>query len=351
MLGAIAGALGEARRPRLAQLAHHAQSLGPADLILFQGSKGRGAKVVPAAPSIKPVLQLNPFPVTLRPQNYADPLSSANPGGSLAALWAFRQLVDPVPVFGPFYAASLASTESVYRQIAKGARMVGDNPFVASVIAEAQRAVAEAQAYTNLDRTAGSWLPVQPMPGDWSMARDAYDDLAIDLSGPDAGNGAFTLLGDAHTDLKLHIGGSRGRGLGVSGAGGGARSQALGPGTTMREVKMKYLTVSLGRPWLNAMLFSTGGWTLAGQAPGFCSSGDPSQNAGILPLIPTELLVAVEVQVDGDWGAADKPLLAAAQAGDHSLAVGPFPIGRESHDNSIHVIGWISSFVPRSPQA
>jgi hypothetical protein len=355
MFGAVAQALGQASPP---QKSLRAQALYRD---VMQGSAG-SAGAAPAwagAELAKPVLQLNPFPVTLRPQDYANPLSSGNPGGDLASLWAFRQLVDPVPGFSPYYAASMASTESVYRLIAGGASLIAANAFVASVIADARRALAAAQAYPNLDHTPGSWLPVFATPGDWSTATEAYSDLQIDLSGADSGNGAFTVLGQSHPDLSLNIGAPAGPGFAGTrgvfsaagvGLGGLARSQAVGPGTSLRGVKMKYQTISLGRPWLSALLFSLGGWTLAGQPPGFCSSGDLVHNPGILPLIPSELLVATEVEVDGAWGAADKPWVDAAHAGTSSLAVGPFPVGQAARGTSIHVIGWVSSFVPRSPQ-
>lgn len=345
MFAAVSQALGQAIPPHKALRGH----------ALYRDVMQGSVAVLAGFEAAKPVLQLNPFPVTLRPHDYANALSSGNPGGDLAALWAFRQLVDPVPEFSTYYAASMASTESVYRLIAGGASLVSANPFVASVIADARRAVAAAQTYPNLDHTPGSWLPVLATPGDWSTATEAYSDLEIDLSGPDSGNGAFTVLGQSHTDLSLNIGaashpGSAGtRGI-FSAAGGLTRSQAVGPGTSLRGVKMKYQTISLGRPWLSAMLFSLGGWTLAGQPPGFCSSGDLVHNPGILPLIPSELLVATEVEVDGAWGAADKPWVDAAQAGTSSLAVGPFPVGQAARGASIHVIGWVSSFVPRSPQ-
>ncbi|MDP3085894.1 MAG: hypothetical protein Q8N44_19680, partial [Rubrivivax sp.] len=261
-------------------------------------------RAMPAARS-KPVLQLNAFPVSLRPQDYANPLSTLNPGGSLQALWALRQLVDPVPEFTRFYAASPTSTESAYRQIALGASAATADAFVQQTVHEAQRALGAAQGYANMDQSLGSWLPVQATPADWSTATDRYADLSIDLTQPDALNSAFTLLGGKATDLQW-----------LTDGGAGNWSAQAGAASRPRAVHLKYLMISLARPWYNAMLFQTAGWGLSGQPPGFCSSGCVDSNNGVLPMVPTGLLLGTNVQIDGEWAAADRPLLAAARAGD-----------------------------------
>lgn len=286
----------------------------------------------------KPVLQLNAFPVSLRPQDYANALSTQNPGGSLQALWALRQLVDPVPDFARYYAASGASTESAYRQIAQGARVATDDPFAQQTVAESQRILGAAHGYANMDQSLGNWLPVQATPGDWSSALGRYADLSIDLTQPAALASAFTLLGSTSDDLQW-----------LANAPGGRWKPQTATASRPQAVHLKYMMVTLSRSWYNALLFQVAGWGLAGQAPGFCSSGATDANGGILPLLPTAMLLATEVQIEGAWAAADQPLVAAARAGDAGLALGPFAVAPAAATPSIQVIGWISGVVPFSP--
>jgi hypothetical protein len=67
-----------------------------------------------------------------------------------------------------------------------------------------------------------------------------------------------------------------------------------------------YLMVSLTRPWFNAVIFNTLGWSLLGQAPGFCSSGSAVINTGVLPMVPTGVILGTEIQINASvWAAAD----------------------------------------------
>ena len=62
----------------------------------------------------RPVLQLNALPMTLSPKTYENAHSSVNPNGSFTSLYAFSQLVNPVPSFTEYYSASLNTISSVY---------------------------------------------------------------------------------------------------------------------------------------------------------------------------------------------------------------------------------------------
>jgi hypothetical protein len=296
--------------------------------------------------TMKPVLQLNAFPVALSAHTYANALSTDNPNGSLAALWAFRQLIDPVPDMSQYYAASTGSTESVYRLIAQGAAVAGSSPpatFATQVILDAQKQIAAAKGYANMDGTVGSWLPVQAVPEDWCSALNNYSNLTVDLAADqldaNSSSGPYTVLGSSADNLQWHLG-----------AGSALRAQALSPSSLPSSVQMKYLMVSLTRPWFNPVLFKTLGWELPGQSPGFCSSGTAQNNPGVLPIVPTGLILGTQIQINAStWGAPDQQLIQAAQAGGPPLALGPFPVLPKAAPPTVHVIGWISSITPLSP--
>ena len=95
-------------------------------------SAAAGANAVAAIS--KPILQLNSVPITIDPSKFSNPLSNSNPQGSITSLWAFRELVDPVPSFTPYYSPSGSSTETNYSLVANNAMIGKPNPFSSSVI-------------------------------------------------------------------------------------------------------------------------------------------------------------------------------------------------------------------------
>ena len=100
----------------------------------------------------KPILQLNRFPVTLDADRYQNARSGRNPGGDLRSLFAFHQLVDPVPAYTRSYSPSAGSTEQIYESLLNGASVDGDSPFSAGVLSEA-KALFESEKFAKLDGT------------------------------------------------------------------------------------------------------------------------------------------------------------------------------------------------------
>lgn len=305
------------------------QELGAAGELRAKATSFAGAKL--------PVLQFVPFPITLEPSQYRDALSDSNPGGSLVALAALRALVDPVPSFARDYNASASSTEQVYGLVVGSASAATDQPFVRSLIEDARRAFQQ-ETHPNLDGTPGVWRGVQAVPHDWWDVAQAerFRELRIDLDQAAQGNDApFVQIGGPRV-LSWSLG-------------SGALSVALDPETRIHALKMKYLLVSLRRPWLNPLLFETAGWQLSGQPEGYCSSGDLVDNAGVFPLLTTGMLVAREVSVEADWGAADQSLLASSRSSRAPLCLGPLTVRKGGADPSLQVVAFVSSLIPYAP--
>jgi len=288
----------------------------------------------------KPLLQFVPLPVTLDVARYRGALSTSHPDGDARAAYAFAQLVDPLPSWGETYNAGLGSTEKIYGQLVRGAQASTDNAFAQQVCREA-RLQYEKAARGKMDGTPDDWRPVEAVPADWTELEvpGRYRELSVDLQANLEGESPFALPGEQ-------------RALGLA-LGGGA-AVALDPATRLKSLKLRYLLVQLRRPWLSSLLFETSGWRLMGQKDGYCSSGTLEANAGVLPLLPTAVLLATDVTLEASWGPNDEKLLAVSRARNAAASLGPLPLGCHAADvagRSVQVMAWLSTVVPLSPKA
>lgn len=293
---------------------------------------------VPGSHAALPILQLNRFPVSIDTVTFQKALSARNPGGDQRPLFAFRQLVDPVPTFTRSYAASAGSTEQIYAELLDGASVNGESAFPAGVLSKA-RAVFESEKFANLDGSHGVWRPVYAVPEDWCTAGpERFRSIDIDLDALGTPQSAFAMIGEAeHPTLRV---------------GSNDAKRAINtPAARVHSVRVEYLLVGLRRPWLDPMLFDTSEWFLSGQDAGFCSTGKLSGNRGVLPLIPTGLLLGRNVDVTADWSAAETLMLSKANSAGDPVSLGPFLLSATGDAGStLHIIGWTSVLVPFSPK-
>jgi hypothetical protein len=266
---------------------------------------------------------------------YANARSSSNPAGDLRPLFAFRSLVDPLPAFAQYYSPIGSSTEQIYGEVLTGAFTPEADAFAARLLGGARKEFEEIY-FANMDGTPGKWRPVYAFPEDWYdfSHADRFHELDIDLGGPDHPDGAYDLIGGS-APLRLSVGGQAG-------------GKPLDPGTTIRSLRMKYMLVSFQRPWLSRLMFQSAGWRLKGQPAGFCSSGELNANAGILPLLPSGMLLAKDVSLNADWGGTDRELFASATSAGRSVSLGPFALG--GSQSGAQLIAWTSSLTPFSPR-
>lgn len=302
----------------------------------------RKRAMLPAAAPPATVLQLSAAPTPLDPAVFANMLTPANPTGDQRPLWRFRNLVDPVPAFRREYVPSGLSTEAVYGNVLAGLQVGPDAAYARAVAANALRAF-DAEAFPSLDGLPGTWRPVYPDPSDWTRLGDStlYQDLAVDLTREDGdGDAAYAAVGqDQGSALSWRV--------------AGHAPTPLDPFSRVERVTCKALVVQLQRPWLDLGLFSAGAWTLPGQPAGYVSSGSLQQNDGVLPLLPTSLVVAHSVRIEGAWGQVDAARIATAPAG--GLSLGPFVVPpQDAGEGALaspapQVMGWVSALVPRAP--
>lgn len=293
-----------------------------------------------AATDQRPILQLNALPMTLQPSAYANPHSSANPGGSYSTLNAFSELADSVPVFSEYYSPSLHTVSAVYNNLLRGASVKPDASYASTVIANASQNVASG-GFSNLDGTPGLWYPVYAMPGDWYDTADPgrFSEITLDLSGDGKDDsGPYRILDGSKNDIAANL-------IRI----GKGDSVQIDPASALKTVTLKYLEVQLNRPWLDFEVFNLGGWFIGGLDAGYFSDGSIDNNQGVMPLITTSLLVAIHVDLAADWSAKDQQFIDDTRRQGDSVAVGPFAInGAASSD--LHVIGWVSRLVPLAPQ-
>lgn len=289
-------------------------------------------------PSHKPVLQFGLIPVALDLKRYADARSNSRPDGELRPLVAFRDLVDPLPSFTRFYAPSGMSTERLYESILEGATLGSNNPFATRLLADA-KAQFDANAFANMDGTAGRWRPVYAVPEDWhDLSIDGrFQNLSIDLTDQGDGGGPYAMIGNPAP-------------LGLSVDGPATITKSPDPGTTIHSFRMKYLLVSFNRPWFRYELFQAGGWLLSQQGSGYCSSGDLHANPGVFPLLPTGMLLGKDVALDVTWGKTDQALLSSAPSPGAQISLGPFRLNLSAPATDVQIVAWTSSLVPFSPR-
>ena len=127
---------------------------------------------------------------------------------------------------------------------------------------------------------------------------------------------------------------------------------------------MKVLRVDFYRPWLNPEILNLKGWKINGVEKGYFSSGKLDENDGVMPLMPTSMIVGTEVKLAGNLEKEDQDLVKASMMQNKTVAVGPFVLSSPLHSatlrnesdttsiesTNIHVIGFISNLVPFAPQ-
>ena len=122
--------------------------------------------------------------------------------------------------------------------------------------------------------------------------------------------------------------------------------RGVDPATRLHMLSMKCLLVTLQRPWLNHMLFEIGGWRLPEQPRGFCSSGALDENGGVIPLLPTAVLLATDVGLDATWSKADREFIEREGKSPGSVSLGPFPLGPSASTSSLQAVAWINALTP-----
>ncbi len=329
----------------------------------------------------KPVFQLSYFPLAIDPSDYANPQSNTNPNGSYLTLYAFHQLVDPIPAFARYYSPTNASIERIYGNLVNGASVVPGSEYTRQIISSAQEAFSHSKL-SNLSGIPGTWHPDYATPEDWwdTNQINRFRTINIDLENLGSEDSPYTILngGQGGDELSWRIGNLQNSSSEV---------KTVARNTKLKSLSFKCLEVIIRRTaWLDYQVFQTQGWYLQGQLRGFCSTGTTNNNTGVIPLLTTSFIVAIDVEIAADWAATDRQILDMAVRGDRLISFGSFALssgrlsissppivepllpntsGSRYHPsfkanlknvNTItspawQIVAWISNLVPLSPQS
>src|SRR5205823_2427442 len=120
------------------------------------------------------------------------------------------------------------------------------------------------------------------------------------------------------------------------------------------QIALKYLRVTIQRPWMDPMLFHLKGWSLDGVDAGAMSNGSTDNNPGFFPLLPIAFVAVKGVQISGNWSPDDKAFAAQASVGGNAAAFGPLALSGGTAGQSafqgctltvpgMQILAWIST--------
>lgn len=316
---------------------------GGGDRVLsFDAPRGTaGAVAIKGLRAPAPILQLNAIPVSIDLAKFRDAYSSDNPGGDFESAYRFRNLCNAIPIFRRNFDPSGHYVEAVWRNIAFGAN--GTTAYARHLLNTAQADIDGAEM-ANLGGIPKPWLPVEAAPSNWTELVADAPEILLDLGGDDS-SGDYALIGEAEA-------------LAWTGMAGDIGSKVVPIEGKVQRIRLRALRVDVTRSWLDLQLFAIGGWQIEGMSGGFFSSGTQRDNSGIFPLLPTALVIASDITVEGDWSRSDRALISQHAAEGRALGLGPFPVvasepaaGGVLKARLAHVIGSISALVPYAPQA
>jgi hypothetical protein len=210
-----------------------------------------------------------------------------------------------------------------------------------------------------------TYRPAQALPGNWFApgAADQWTDITISSGSlHTAENSDFS---------KISSGGSASWGLWQVGGSFDKEDshQSTSKDTENLEVSFKYARVDILRPWLNMLLFSTGGWDLgsARKKDGISNGTKNQPNGNPFPLLPTSFIAVRNVKISAKWGHEDSSLITSKLKAGSSFGWGPFKVsgsyekgeskksfnsefdGTSITNNGLQILGWVCTVVPACP--
>ncbi len=233
------------------------------------------------------------------------------------------------------------------------------NNAISNAIAQAQQTM-KTSALVSSTGT-GSWYLAYATPTNWADKDTALANMTqLSIS-------TSNLSQSASSSFSQWGGGlSAGWGLWTIGANAGGSSSSQTEQTTSTDFTMtaNIEVVRIYRPWYDPTLFQMQDWFVNGFQAGGISDG---KGNGVLPLVPTALIVARNFQLTGSFSEKDKSIIQSAVNGGASVGWGPFQIGGSYSNSSsqekvnatfdgttltvpgMQVIGYVNAITPACP--
>jgi hypothetical protein len=232
------------------------------------------------------------------------------------------------------------------------------NDALRSVIEDSQKLVSGQYL---LPSVAGGppWLPSYAVPDNW---------YSTDLKGSKIKlTSNYTNKTESKSAHEYSVGVSASWGLfhGSGEVGGEHGNEQSHVDSQNFTLEAELITVSIQRPWFNPLILSMKDWWVTGLGKEGVSDG---KLRGMLPLLPTQFVVARDVAITADFSEEDKSKITNAVKAKASGGWGPFSLntsyGHSSSDiketakfdggtlriPGQQLIAWVSTIIPPSPQ-
>jgi hypothetical protein len=301
--------------------------------------------------SLKPILQISEVPELIELKDYENSYSLSNQNGSYTNLQNFSRLTNAIPEFTEYYWASSLSLDQLYKTLVQNAAASPDAGAVASVISDARQAFEKA-AISSMDGSGISWHPCYADPDNWYSSDATLLDLDIDFTNEETmKDKGFAFIGGGSeavpTSLNVQTAAAK-------------NFYTIGN----KHIKIKYQIVHIQRPWLDTQRFSLSNWSVPGFPVAYYSSGSLEGNMGKMALIPTAFILIHQVVMSGEMKDEEQCALEEGINASANVSLGPIQISSGSDSSSLkttvkdgvvevnghQILGWISEFVPLSPQ-
>lgn len=222
--------------------------------------------------------------------------------------------------------------------------------------------------FSNMRLTSGDGLnefrPSYAIPSNWydTEADNTWTSIKVDSK---------SLKTEEHSDFsKFSIGNNSDYGLWSFGASVNkdAENKTKHSLAENLTVSFDFLRVTISRPWMNALLFNLGGWSIPqSKGIGSISNGTREQAGPDMPLLTTSFIVARNVKITGDWTESEKSDVSNSLNGNTSIGWGPFALkgsfansskdkkssatfdGKTISAPGMQIIAWVNTVVPLSP--
>lgn len=299
----------------------------------------------------KPLIQMAAFPMSLEIEKYINPYSPSSPKGSYISAYSFRDLVNSVPKFSKYYTPGSNTIEKIYGNMLKGVKVPEEFSSISSTFADAKQ-LFEQSKLAAMDGIPSNWWLANANPNNWASKiqdKAKLPELIIDMNNLSGSfNNKFSII-DGSNPVELKIKDKDSKAL---------NRQRLSNKSSLEVIRFKYIWVNITRDWLDTEVFNMSNWYIPGFNRGYYSNGKAAQNNGVLPLIPTSVLIGTDIEITASIGDSDLSVIKTAIEDKHEVSIDVFPVSAVDSSsnkslltyNDAFVMAYISELTPLAPK-
>jgi hypothetical protein len=280
----------------------------------LQSTVGFSKKAAEWSAPVKQIIQMSAVPFVFDIDDYRNQWSEINREGDLNKNKLFRDLVDPIPSFITSYQPSQKSFERCYGKLLQGARCT---TRAASFVFDDAKKQFERSVQSSPGGISGSWHMVKVRNPNWT---DFTNARKVTLTMGDVlSSSMYNIIGGKSEPLVLFD----------------ENTTDYDPVKRINSISFNCIVVELIREWYDPLIWTTPGWTLDDYGKGWISTGECDNNTGIIPLIPSALVIGFETDFDVEW----------KTEANQNASLGAFPLD----PRKAFLVAVISDLVPFAP--